>query len=90
MSVLDKNRTFIFFKKQNMFRSPCYTQPLGKEVYGLESKISIPRLKLRQKQIDALLAHDITKLYCTKPGGCILLFSRDTDFVPRSRLGKRL
>ncbi len=41
-----------------------------------------PRLKLRQKQIDALLAHDITKLYCTKQGGCILLFSKDTDFVP--------
>ncbi|MCQ2726735.1 NYN domain-containing protein [Helicobacter pylori] len=53
-----------------------------KEVYDLEAKIPIPRLKLRQKQIDALLAHDITKLYCTKQGGCILLFSRDTDFVP--------
>ncbi|GHQ10329.1 hypothetical protein JP0057_14160 [Helicobacter pylori] len=49
---------------------------------GLEAKILIPRLKLRQKQIDALLAHDITKLYCTKQGGCILLFSKDTDFVP--------
>ncbi len=65
-----------------MFRIPCYTQPLGKEVYGLEAKIPIPHLKLRQKQIDALLAHDITKLYCTKQGGCILLFSKDTDFVP--------
>ncbi len=55
----------------------------GKEVYGgLEAKIPIPHLKLRQKQIDALLAHDITELYCTKQGGCILLFSRDTDFVP--------
>ncbi|PUD31016.1 nuclease [Helicobacter pylori] len=53
-----------------------------KEVYELEAKIPIPRLKLRQKQVDALLAHDITKLYCTKQGGCILLFSRDTDFVP--------
>lgn len=53
-----------------------------KEVYGLEAKIPIPQLKLRQKQIDALLAHDITKLYCTKQGGCILLFSKDTDFVP--------
>ncbi len=54
-----------------------------KEVYGgLEPKIPIPQLKLRQKQIDALLAHDITKLYCTKQGGCILLFSKDTDFVP--------
>lgn len=49
---------------------------------GLEAKIPIPRLKLRQKQIDALLAHDITKLYCTKQGECILLFSKDTDFVP--------
>ncbi len=53
-----------------------------KEVYELEAKIPIPQLELRQKQIDALLAHDITKLYCTKQGGCILLFSRDTDFVP--------
>ncbi|MCQ2782156.1 NYN domain-containing protein [Helicobacter pylori] len=53
-----------------------------KEVYDLEAKIPIPQLKLRQKQVDALLAHDITKLYCTKQGGCILLFSRDTDFVP--------
>ncbi len=54
-----------------------------KEVYnGLEAKIFIPYLKLRQKRVDALLAHDITKLYCTKQGGCILLFSRDTDFVP--------
>ncbi len=54
-----------------------------KEVYnGLEAKIPIPDLKLRQRQIDALLAHDITKLYCTKQGGCILLFSKDTDFVP--------
>ncbi|UOR93572.1 NYN domain-containing protein [Helicobacter pylori] len=53
-----------------------------KEVYnGLEAKISIPHLKLRQKQIDVLV-HDITKLYCTKQGGCILLFSKDTDFVP--------
>ncbi len=47
-----------------------------------EAKIPIPRLKLRQKQIDALLAHDITKLYCTKQGGCVLLFSKDTDFAP--------
>nr|WP_240448811.1 NYN domain-containing protein [Helicobacter pylori] len=28
------------------------------------------------------MAHDITKLYCTKPPGSILLFSKDTDFVP--------
>ncbi len=48
----------------------------------IEAKIPIPHLKLRQKQIDALLAHDITKLYYTKQGGCILLFSKDTDFVP--------
>ncbi|WQU33070.1 NYN domain-containing protein [Helicobacter pylori] len=54
-----------------------------KEVYnGLEVKIFIPYLKLRQKQVDALLAHDITKLYCTKPLGCVVLFSKDTDFVP--------
>ncbi|WRB83598.1 NYN domain-containing protein [Helicobacter pylori] len=49
---------------------------------GLKAKIPIPCLKLRQKQIDVLLAHDITKLYCIKQGGCILLFSKDTDFVP--------
>ncbi|MFP6053148.1 NYN domain-containing protein [Helicobacter pylori] len=54
----------------------------GEEVYGVEAKIPIPHLKLRQKQVDALLAHDITKLYCTKPPGSILLFSKDTDFVP--------
>ncbi|GAA7380723.1 NYN domain-containing protein [Helicobacter pylori] len=54
-----------------------------KEIHkGIEAKIPIPHLKLRQKQIDALLAHDITKLYCTKLGGYILLFSKDTDFVP--------
>ncbi len=54
-----------------------------KEIYnGLEAKIPIPHLKLRQKQIDVLLVYDITKLYCTKQGGCILLFSKDTDFVP--------
>ncbi len=53
------------------------------EVYKkIRTKDPIPRLKLRQKQIDVLLAHDITKLYCTKQGGCILLFSKDTDFVP--------
>lgn len=53
------------------------------EVYNsLEAKIPIPHLKLCQKQIGALLVHDITKLYCTKQGGCILLFSKDTDFVP--------
>ncbi|GAA8478168.1 NYN domain-containing protein [Helicobacter pylori] len=56
-------------------------EPKGEKVYGLEAKTLIPHLKLRQKQIDALLAHDITKLYCTKQGGCILLFSKDTDFV---------
>ncbi|AGL69497.1 NYN domain-containing protein [Helicobacter pylori] len=54
----------------------------SEEVYSVEAKTHIPHLDLRQKQVDALLAHDITKLYCTKQGGCILLFSRDTDFVP--------
>lgn len=49
---------------------------------GLEAEILIPHLELRQKQIDALLVHDITKLYCTKPLGCVVLFSKDTDFVP--------
>ncbi len=28
MSVLDENRTFILFKKQGMFRSPCHNQSL--------------------------------------------------------------
>ncbi len=51
-----------------------------KEVYnGLEAEILIPHLELRQKQVDALLAHDITKLYCTKQLGRVVLFSRDTD-----------
>ncbi len=54
----------------------------NKEICDLEAKIPIPQLDLRQKQIDTLLAHDITKLYCTKQGGRILLFSKDTDFVP--------
>ncbi|EMH24532.1 NYN domain-containing protein [Helicobacter pylori] len=49
---------------------------------GLEAEILIPHLELRQKQIDVLLAHDITKLYCTKPLGCVVLFSKDTDFGP--------
>ncbi|WRE35725.1 NYN domain-containing protein [Helicobacter pylori] len=50
--------------------------------FGMEIRTNQERLDLRQKGIDALLAHDITKLYCTKQGGCILLFSKDTDFVP--------
>ncbi len=41
-----------------------------KEVYnGLEAKIFIPYLKLRQKQVDALLAHDITKLFAPNKEG---------------------
>ncbi|GAA6871695.1 hypothetical protein VN1264_07310 [Helicobacter pylori] len=40
-----------------------------KEVYnGLEAKIPIPHLKLRQKQIDALLVHDITNIAPNKEG----------------------
>ncbi|WP_187861371.1 NYN domain-containing protein [Helicobacter pylori] len=58
-------------------------EPEDKEVYNsLEAEILIPHLDLHQKGIDTLLVHDITKLYCTKQGGCILLFSKDTDFVP--------
>ncbi len=53
-----------------------------KEVYDLEAKIPIPRLKLRQKQIDALLVHDIAKICYTATSRCVLLFSKDTDFVP--------
>ncbi len=30
MSVLDENRIFILFKKQGMFRPPCYINPYGK------------------------------------------------------------
>ncbi len=48
----------------------------------MEIRTNQERLDLRQKQIDALLAHDITKLCYTKPLGCILLFSKDTDFAP--------
>lgn len=33
MSVLDENRTFILFKKQGMFRSPCCNQPLWQNSY---------------------------------------------------------
>lgn len=54
----------------------------GEEVYGLEAKIPIPRLKLRQKQIDALLAQDIAKICYTATSRCVLLFSKDTDFAP--------
>ncbi|WQR97481.1 NYN domain-containing protein [Helicobacter pylori] len=50
--------------------------------FGMEIRTNQEHLDLRQKQVDVLLAHDITKLYCTKQGGCILLFSKDTDFVP--------
>ncbi len=63
-----------------------------KEVYDLEAKIPIPQLELRQKQIDTLLVHDIAKICYTATSRCVLLFSKDTDFVPvlRSRLGERL
>ncbi|WQX03913.1 NYN domain-containing protein [Helicobacter pylori] len=50
--------------------------------FGMEIRTNQEHLDLRQKGIDTLLAHDITKLYCTKQGGYILLFSKDTDFVP--------
>ncbi len=50
--------------------------------FGMEIRTNQERLDLHQKGIDTLLVHDITKLYCTKQGGCILLFSKDTDFVP--------
>ncbi len=49
---------------------------------GLEAKILIPRLKLRQKQIDTLLAHDIAKLCYTATLRCVFLSSKDTDFAP--------
>lgn len=50
--------------------------------FGMEIRTNQEHLDLRQKGIDTLLVHDITKLCYTKQGGCILLFSRDTDFVP--------
>ncbi|WP_367691969.1 NYN domain-containing protein [Helicobacter pylori] len=53
-----------------------------KEVYDLEAKIPIPQLELRQKQIDALLVHDIAKICYTAISRCVFLFSKDTDFVP--------
>ncbi len=54
-----------------------------KEVYnGLEAKIFIPYLKLRQKQVDTLLVHDIAKICYTATSRCVLLFSKDTDFAP--------
>ncbi len=48
----------------------------------MEIRTNQEHLDLRQKGIDTLLVHDITKLCYTKQGGCILLFSKDTDFVP--------
>ncbi|GAA7161166.1 NYN domain-containing protein [Helicobacter pylori] len=53
-----------------------------KEVYnGLEAKIPIPHLKLRQKQIDALLAHDITNIAPNKEG-VFCCSARIPIFVP--------
>ncbi|GAA8165817.1 hypothetical protein NP0155_12220 [Helicobacter pylori] len=48
----------------------------------MEIRTNQERLDLCQKGIDVLLAQDTTKLCYTKPLGCILLFSKDTDFVP--------
>ncbi len=64
-----------------------------KEVYnGLEAKIPIPHLKLRQKQIDALLAHDITKAILRQTRRVYFAVQQGYRFCAcvRSRLGERL
>ncbi len=50
--------------------------------FGMEIRTNQERLDLRQKGIDTLLAHDIAKICYTATSRCILLFSKDTDFVP--------
>ncbi|GAA8973323.1 hypothetical protein BTM252_14150 [Helicobacter pylori] len=64
-----------------------------KEVYnGLEAKIPIPHLKLRQKQIDALLVHDITKAILHQTRRVYFAVQQGYRFCAcvRSRLGERL
>ncbi len=50
--------------------------------FGMEIRTNQERLDLRQKGIDTLLVHDIAKICYTATSRCILLFSKDTDFVP--------
>ncbi len=48
----------------------------------MEIRTNQEHLDLRQKGIDTLLVHDIAKICYTVTSRCILLFSKDTDFVP--------
>ncbi len=50
--------------------------------FGMEIRTNQEHLDLRQKGIDTLLVHDIAKICYTATSRCILLFSKDTDFVP--------
>ncbi len=50
--------------------------------FGMEIRTNQERLDLRQKGIDTLLMHDIAKICYTATSRCVLLFSKDTDFVP--------
>ncbi len=64
-----------------------------KEVHnGLKAKIPIPQLKLRQKQIDALLVHDITKAILHQTTRVYFVVQQGYRFCAcvRSRLGERL
>ncbi|WP_367698854.1 NYN domain-containing protein [Helicobacter pylori] len=49
--------------------------------FGMEIRTNQERLDLRQKGIDTLLVHDIAKICYTATSRCVLLFSKDTDFV---------
>ncbi len=48
----------------------------------MEIRTNQEHLDLRQKGIDTLLVYDIAKICYTATSRCVLLFSRDTDFVP--------
>ncbi|WRE28680.1 NYN domain-containing protein [Helicobacter pylori] len=50
--------------------------------FGMEIRTNQECLDLHQKGIDTLLAHDIAKICYTATSRCVLLFSKDTDFVP--------
>ncbi|GAA8027687.1 NYN domain-containing protein [Helicobacter pylori] len=50
--------------------------------FGMEIRTNQKRLDLRQKGIDTLLVHDIAKICYTATSRRVLLFSKDTDFVP--------
>ncbi|GAA9264768.1 NYN domain-containing protein [Helicobacter pylori] len=50
--------------------------------FGMEIRTNQKRLDLRQKGIDTLLVHDIAKICYTATSRRVLLFNKDTDFVP--------